>query len=72
MRVKDNIQRKFSDLLDSINDEMFEMGGFNSPLHAENDVKTCDLQFTEVSLQIVDALSASLVQRPPRGGVLRS
>ena len=47
-------------MFDGVNDEMFEMGDMDMPLHlemskwhityAENDIAMCDLQFTEASV----------------------
>ena len=60
IRVREPVHRKISDMFDSINEEMFTMGGKDMPLHlkmskwhAENDITTCDLQFKESSLAML-------------------
>jgi hypothetical protein len=57
MRVKEPAHRKISDLFDSINDEVFEIGDKDMPLHiklrkwhTENDITACNLDFKEQSV----------------------
>ena len=57
LRVKDPVHREISDLFDGINDEMFETGDGDMPLHlkmskwhTENDITTCHSRFNQAAI----------------------